>query len=249
MRPTYTMIFRCFVPRKRSTTFNISWIMKEPHYTIPHFFDLLEYRQMFWLKILKKRDWSKEILSYELRCYTRICSPKKSGKNICLISPISCWHVSRLWRHSLRLMYKQQSLHPSQSKVVCRNFSDFGCQSTEKSLSLTSNGPQTFLDRKGNQDTRRKTQWLWKWHFLWLRTKIDNWKICYRPTLALYLLSVRTILKNWEFCTLKTGPIVCFCSDSTHVFILSAPTHFTMFIRGLSILLFSLMNKVYFSCR
>ena len=30
---------------------------------------------------------------------------------------------------------------------------------------------------------------------------------------------------------MKTRPIVCFCSDSTHVFVLTAPTHLTIFIR------------------
>ena len=87
-----------------------------------------------------------------------------------------------------------------------------------------------------------RIQWLWKWHFLWLRTKIDNSKICYRPILAVYILSVRTNSKTENFLHWKTMPIVCLGSDSTHVFILSAPKYFTIFIRGLSILLFSLMN-------
>ena len=65
-------------------------------------------------------------------CYTRIFSPKKSRnktrkKNIiffhvCLISPVSCWHVTRLSRPSVRLMNERQSLHHSQFKVVCVNF-------------------------------------------------------------------------------------------------------------------------------
>ena len=44
---------------------------------------------------------------------------------------------------------------------------------------------------------------------------------------------------NWQFCILKIRLIVCFCRDSTHVFILSAPTHYLIFMWGLSILLFS----------
>ena len=39
-----------------------------------------------------------------------------------LLQPISCWHVTRLWRHSVRLMNEQQSLHDSQYKVLYRNF-------------------------------------------------------------------------------------------------------------------------------
>ena len=58
-----------------------------------------------------------------------------------------------------------------------------------------------------------------------------------------FLVSVRT--KSIEFCTLKTRPTVCFYNDSRHVFI--SPTHFTIFVRGLSILLFSFINKVDFS--
>ena len=57
-----------------------------------------------------------------------------------------------------------------------------------------------------------------------------------------YILSVRTNSKTENFLHWKTMPIVCLGSDSTHVFILSAPKYFTIFIRGLSILLFSLMN-------
>ena len=54
-------------------------------------------------------------------------------------------------------------------------------------------------------------------------------------------------VKNWEFYILKIRPIVRFCSDSKHVFILSAPTHFTIFIWGLSILRFSAIDKVNFA--
>ena len=35
-----------------------------------------------------------------------------------LIYPISCLHVTRLWRHSVRLMKEQQSLHDSQLQVA-----------------------------------------------------------------------------------------------------------------------------------
>ena len=41
--------------------------------------------------------------------------------HVCFISLISCWHVTRLSRRSVRLMKERQSLHHSQSKVVCRN--------------------------------------------------------------------------------------------------------------------------------
>ena len=69
---------------------------------------------------------------YKLRCYTRILSPGKSRKNTLekvsffflrvFILPISCWHVTHLSRHSVRLMNERRSLHHSQSKVVLSNF-------------------------------------------------------------------------------------------------------------------------------
>ena len=70
-------------------------------------------------------------LSYKLRYYTRITSLRKAVtahvKNVvifhvCLISPISCWHVTRLSRHLVRLINERKSLHHSQSKVFCQNF-------------------------------------------------------------------------------------------------------------------------------
>ena len=56
----------------------------------------------------------------KLRCYKMVSSPGKSRKNtwkntiffhVCLISPISCSHVTCLSRHSVRLMNERQSLH------------------------------------------------------------------------------------------------------------------------------------------
>ena len=65
-----------------------------------------------------------------------------------------------------------------------------------------------------------------------------------------FFLSVRTnSITVIFFSILKIRPTVCFCSDSTDVFILSASTHYTTLIQGLSILLFSFINKVEFSCQ
>ena len=90
---------------------------------------------------------------------------------------------------------------------------------------------------------RSNFPWRWrkpkyeKWHFMWLRTKIDNSKIFYGPILAVYLLSVRTNSKTENFVHRKLGPLFVFVVIQR------------MFSSwGLSILLFSLMNKVDFSC-
>ena len=70
-----------------------------------------------------------------------------------------------------------------------------------------------------NKNRKLRIQSLWKWHFSRLKTKIDNWKICHRPILAVYLkdFSVgKDQISNWEFCVLKITPIIWFCIVSTH---------------------------------
>ena len=69
--------------------------------------------------------------------------------------------------------------------------------------------------------------------------------------LAVYLKDFfcRYNFNNWEFAYWKLGHCL-FCSDLTHVFILGAPTYFTIFIQGLSIFFFfihSFINKVDFA--
>ena len=71
----------------------------------------------------------KTLLSHKLRCHTGISGPGKSRNNTrekiwnffflrVLIQPISCWHVTRLWRHSVSLMNERQSLHDSR-EMLC----------------------------------------------------------------------------------------------------------------------------------
>ena len=43
-----------------------------------------------------------------------------------IVKPISCLHVTRLWRHSVRLMNERQSLHDSQYKLLVGAFSNYG---------------------------------------------------------------------------------------------------------------------------
>ena len=72
-------------------------------------------------------------LSYKLRCLRRIYIPEKIRNNthVRLISLITAdtshaFRFNRLSRHSVRLMNVRQSLHRSQSKVICQNFLDYG---------------------------------------------------------------------------------------------------------------------------
>ena len=65
-----------------------------------------------------------------------------------------------------------------------------------------------------------------------------------------FLLSVRTKSMTDNFCILKITLTVVFEIIQRVFFILSLTlTHFLIFIRGLSILLFSFINKVNFSCQ
>ena len=178
--------------------------------------------------------------------------------HVCLISPISCWHVTRLSRHSVRLMNERQSLHHSQSKVVCQNI--FGlCLLKDRNIRIDAYRQcrSNFLEREENQNTKWKTET----HVFsgfgngisrgWERKSTTGRFATGRFWPGTWMISSvgKDQFDNWEFCILKIRPIVCFCSDTTHVFILNAPMHFTICIRGLSILIFSFINRVDFSCQ
>ena len=55
-------------------------------------------------------------------------------------------------------MNYKKSLDDSQYKIVCQNFSDYGCQNTEKSVSLTASDIETFLKTEENQNMERKIE-------------------------------------------------------------------------------------------
>ena len=65
------------------------------------------------------------LTQYKQRCYARISVLRKALTtnvnkyhnffHLCLVSPISCCHVTRLLHHSARLMNELRSLHHSQS--------------------------------------------------------------------------------------------------------------------------------------
>ena len=110
--------------------------------------------------------------------------------HVCLISLISCWHVNHLSHHSDR--FERQSLHDSQFKVVCQDFLRWWRLDHWKIRIIhrqwRSNSPRKW--RKPiyeKKNPKLHIQWLWLWHFSRLTTKIDNWKICRRPTLAVFL--------------------------------------------------------------
>ena len=86
---------------------------------------------------------------------------------VCLISPISCRHVTRISRHSVSLMNERWSLHHPQSKVVCRNFFGITAAKTLKNpyhlqtvtIKLLKKGKKTKIRKEKPKAIR--IQWLW----------------------------------------------------------------------------------------
>ena len=80
-------------------------------------------------------------------------------RKVCLISLISCWHVTRLSRRSVRLMKERQSLHHSQSKVVCRNiFQLWLLENWNISIDAYRQWRWNFLRKEKYQNTKWKTE-------------------------------------------------------------------------------------------
>ena len=104
-------------------------------------------------------------LSHKLRCYRRISGLEKSRNNKrekisyfsrVLIKPISCLHVTRLWRHSVRFMNERRSLHDLQ--VVSRDFLELWWLKHQKIRIADRQSGSNFPSREGNQYTKRKTE-------------------------------------------------------------------------------------------
>ena len=74
-----------------------------------------------------------------------------------LISPISCWHVTRISRHSVSWMNGEAFtiLNPRSFVGI---FWDYGSQNTEKSVSLTDSDNQASQEGEESQNTERKTE-------------------------------------------------------------------------------------------
>ena len=80
-------------------------------------------------------------------------------RKVCLISLISCWHVTRLSRRSVRLMKERQSLHHSQSKVVCRNIFQLWLQENWNiRIDAYRQWRWNFLRKEKYQNTKWKTE-------------------------------------------------------------------------------------------
>ena len=162
---------------------------------------------------------------------------------VCLISLISCWHVTRLSRRSVRLMKERQSLHHSQSKVVCRNiFQLWLLENWNIRIDAYRQWRWNFLRKEKYQNTKWKTE---SYVFSGFSNGISRG--CH-SRLWPFTWIISSAGKD-QFILYTENEAHCFCCDSTHVFILSAPKHFTICIRRLSIFLFSFIHRVDLSCQ
>ena len=175
-----------------------------------------------------------------------------------LVSPVNCWHITHLPRHSISLMNERRSLHHFQTKVVCRSFFwlwllkhwEIRIAYRQSCSNFPRKGRKT-KDGKINQKLR--VQWLWWWHFSRPRKKIDDWKFgtgrFYPCTWKISSVG-KDQVDDWEFFVLKTTPIVCFRSVSTHFFIssLSAIALYDFYLKIVDHL-FSFINKFGLPCQ
>ena len=144
---------------------------------------------------------NKSFSSHKLRCSTGISGSEKSRNNTC--EKISYFFTSvdianqLLTRHSPLAPLGQVdewTAKPSRflnTSCLSKLFSNYGDKNTKNSVSLTDGEVQTSLEGEENQSSKRnrklRIQWLWCWHFSRVRMKIDIWKICHQPILAVYL--------------------------------------------------------------
>ena len=123
--------------------------------------------------------------------------------------------------------------------------SDYGCLNTEKSVPFIDSNVQTLQEGKENQNTERKTE---SYVFSGFGKSISrSWER--KSTTGSFATGLfwpctwkisavgKDQVSNWEFFILKIMPIVFVVFQHIFSSWALAPTHFTIFIRGLSILI------------
>ena len=150
---------------------------------------------------------------------------------MCLVSPISCCHITCLWRLLVRLMNEWQSLYLF-FRIMAAKHSNLSIAFRQRC--------SNFPEGEENQNTKSKTESWWRnWKklvkaFLVAENESQQRKDLPQAdflscTWRIYSVS-KNLLNNSEFCWLKIRPIVCFCSDLMHVYTVSVPMHFTIVI-------------------
>ena len=133
---------------------------------------------------------NKSFSSHKLRCSTGISGSEKSRNNTC--EKISYFFTSvdianqLLTRHSPLAPLGQVDEWTAKPS----RFLNTSCLS-ELSRIMATKTLKTPYRWEENQSSKRnrklRIQWLWCWHFSRVRMKIDIWKICHQPILAVYL--------------------------------------------------------------
>ena len=109
-----------------------------------------------WLAILITREKVSSFFASVVKAFlhnTAVCMINIFF-HVCLISLISCWHVTHLSHHSVR--FERQSLHDSQFKVLCRDFLRWW--RLEHWKIRIAHRQWTLQESEENQYTKRKTQ-------------------------------------------------------------------------------------------
>ena len=159
-----------------------------------------------------------------MRCYTRTSSPEKAVTThvkiigfffLCLISPISCFQVDED-EGLLSELFRIKKDKTLKIRIASRQWhSNFPRRGRKRKtgnyvFSGFGNGISRGWERKSTTEifaTGRFWPCTWKTFFVG-----------------------KDQFNNWQFCILKIRLIVFFCRDSMHVFILSAPTHYLIFM-------------------
>ena len=201
-------------------------------------------------------------LSYKLRCYTGISSPVISRNNTRekydFFSRLwcCCWHVTRLPHHSVRLMNERQSFNHSIQGRLSVFFFGLWELKNWKFRTAYSRWCSNLLRKGRKLKYEKKTESYvcsgfgngisWGWKRKSTTGRFATGQFGRLP--KRFLMSVRNNSINENFVHWKLGPLSAFVVIQRMFFILSAPTYFTIYIRGLPILLFPCVEKVFFSC-
>ena len=162
-----------------------------------------------------------------------------------------------IFLHVIKLMNERQSLHHSQSKVVCRNFFGLWLRKHRKIRiayrQWRSNSPSRGKTKIRSEKPKVTYSAALVMAFLAAENEnrqLENMLQAAFGCLPERFLSVRTKSITETFECWKLGPLFVFVViQSMFPSWALTPTHFTIFIRGLSILLFSFTNNVDFSCQ
>ena len=186
-------------------------------------------------------------LSYKLRCYTGISSPAISRNNTREKYDIFsrlwcyCWHVTRL------PLYPRSFISVFFGLWELKNWK-FRTAYSRWCSNLLRKGRKPKYEKKtesyvcsgfGNGIS-------WGWKRKSTTGRLATGRFGRLP--KRFLMSVRNNSINENFVHWKLGPLFAFVVIQRMFFILSAPTYFTIYIRGLPILLFPCVEKVFFSC-